>query len=769
MKNGKRVRIAAIGLVLAMVLGTVAMAAAGKNVTIFPGITITVNGTKTTPVDANGNEMEAFIYNDSTYVPLRYLSELMGLDVEWDEATNTVKLSGVPARYKAGTYTAAAKGFGGDVTATVTVDEFNVVDVTLTGDKETATIGGAALPALAESAKVKGDKLDGVAGATATSTAAKMAVANALEQATVRETGKAPVADGTYTSTVVGHGINGMLTVEVTLKDGKIAAIEVVGENDETPEILATVEDKLVSRILENQSLSVDAIGGATVSSNAVLQAVGNAIEQAGGKRDQWYTEVAKKTDTVKLEGYDVIVVGLGGSGMASYISAAENGATVFGIETAAKIGGTSATVSGPMAINPQLKMDAENNGEKFLEEEDLITDWLDYCRGDAKEEMVRLFVGESGETMDWLMSKHGFDFTAIKAFFHPKGWKVWANYNGNKTDMMTAAVEQAKAKNAKNDYMLELTATELLFDKDGKVAGVKATYWDGTTYEVYGKNVILATGGFLGNSEMTQKYLGSAFHATAMTQNDGFGVQAGLSAGGALYNEDMPAMVHIANVVNVIKNDDLTSTEKAALTAMLLNFDAPILGANGEEFLDPTNPNSLAFDNWKVKGYFYTFYSQEQIDAIAANGLANPKAVAPHGQNGRLAPNTPIETMDKILAVGAEYGNVITADSVAELAAKTGIPADALTEATKGMTGKLYAIAGAGYYYGTCGGLDVNESMNVLKEDGTPIDNLYAVGQDSMGVLFSNQVAYVTYGGAAQGWVLTSGRLAGANAAANK
>ena len=105
----------------------------------------------------------------------------------------------------------------------------------------------------------------------------------------------------------------------------------------------------------------------------------GNAIEQAGGKRSEWYSPVEKKTDTVKLEGYDVIVVGLGGSGMSSYISAAENGAAVFGMETAGKIGGTSATVSGPMAINPKTKMDAQNNGEKFLEEEGVSSCYVDF------------------------------------------------------------------------------------------------------------------------------------------------------------------------------------------------------------------------------------------------------------------------------------------------------------------------------------------------------------------------------------------------------
>lgn len=764
MKNMKKFRAIAVGLVLALVLGTAAMAASGKTVTIFPGVTITVNGTKSTPVDVNGNEVETFIYNNSTYVPLRYFSELMGVNVEWDEATNTVKLSGVPAIYKAGTYTATAKGFGGDVTATVTVDEFNVVDVTLAGAGETPAIGGAALPTLAESAKAKGAKLDAVAGATATSNAVKVAVADALAQATVRGATKAPVADGTYATSVVGHSINGPMAVTVTIKGGKLADIA-VGENTETPEILKTVTDRLIPRILENQSLDVDAIGGATASSNAVLQAVGNAIEQAGGKRSEWYSPVEKKTDTVKLEGYDVIVVGLGGSGMSSYISAAENGAAVFGMETAGKIGGTSATVSGPMAINPKTKMDAQNNGEKFLEEEDLITDWLEYCRGDAKEEMVRLFVNESGETMDWLINNYEFSFGDIRAFFHPKMWKVWAVYQGSKTDMMTAAVEKAKAMNAKNDYKLELTATELILE-NGQVKGVKATYWDGTTYEVYGKNVILATGGFLGNSEMTEKYMGGTFNFEAMTQNNGAGVNMGLSAGGALYNEDMPGMVHMCNVKNIIKTDELTANQKAALTALVMNTEAPIIGINGETFMETST--NLAFDNWKGGDTYFVLYTQAQLDEIKAKGLANP-ASAMRGQGGKLEANTPVADLDEILAVGTKYSDVFKADSVAELAKLIGVDADKLAKAADGMTGPIYAIAGAGYYYGTCGGLEVNEKMNVVKEDGTAIANLFAVGQDSMGVLFSNQDAYVTYGGAAQGWVLTSGRLAGANAAANK
>ena len=169
---------------------------------------------------------------------------------------------------------------------------------------------------------------------------------------------------------------------------------------------------------------------------------------------------------------------------------------------------------------------------------------------------------------------------------------------------------------------------------------------------------------------------------------------------------------------------------------------------------------------------------------------MLSPAAPMFLNQGGTVEANTPIADLDAILAVGEQYNIVTKADTLEELASKLGVDVTNLTTAAAEYTsaangevedsfgkdaslmsslaeGSYYAVAGAGYYYGTCGGLDINADMQVLKTDGTAFENLYAVGQDSMGVLFSNQVPYVTYGGAAQGWVITSGRLAGANAAA--
>ncbi|MBQ1491398.1 MAG: FAD-binding protein, partial [Blautia sp.] len=80
---------------------------------------------------------------------------------------------------------------------------------------------------------------------------------------------------------------------------------------------------------------------------------------------------------------------------------------------------------------------------------------------------------------------------------------------------------------------------------------------------------------------------------------------------------------------------------------------------------------------------------------------------------------------------------------------------------------GPFYAVACTSYSYGTVGGLDVDVNMNVLREDGTPIENLYAVGQDSEGVCNIDGKAYTPWGGQAQSWTFVSGKIAGSAAGA--
>ena len=671
--------------------------------------------------------------------------------------------------------TAAVKGFGGDVTVTLTLDADGAIAAAVAeGPAETPEIGGKALEALNEGplAALKGVKpadldpeaIDAVAGATFTSNAVKTALGM------LKGNGDgAAVQDGTYTVTVPAYSVTEQMTLNVTFQDGKLAQIETVTAGN-TPAIFATVESSLYPRLIDSQSLETDAISGATVASNAVKLAVEQAIALAGGTAADWHKPVEKSTAVVELDGYDVIVVGLGGAGMTAYLSAAEQGAAVFGIETAAKVGGNSTNTSGPMAINPPSRVEA--NGGEIVPPQDLLNDWAEYTtidgQQDAKLDLVEMFINTSGETLDW-MEKYSFEFGAeMRAFFHPAGWKVWTSYAGKngatKDAAYLEAMETAKAMNEKNDYMLELTATELLMD-NGKAAGVKAVSWDGTTYLIHGKSVILATGGFIGNAELTNEYIHGVWNTEAMTQCDGAGIlMAQKAANAALYNMDVVPVSHIAQVYSIVRTDELTAAQKAVLSSLALDKAFPVVGQDGVKVNDKIGM-FFAFDVWNAGPTYYVIYSEKEMEGFKQNGLAAANSPMFLGQGGRVTAGEPIADLDEILAVGAAYGDVFKADSLAALAEQLGLAQ--LTQQVEDQGGAYYAIKGASYVYSTCGGLDVDANLNVLDESGAPIQGLYAVGNDSLGVLLASEKAYVTYGGAAAGWALTSGRLAGANAAA--
>lgn len=164
---------------------------------------------------------------------------VLGSDAIYKAVDNIGK---TPASYTAGSYTATAAGFGGDVVATVTVTDSEIVSVELVGDSETPGIGSNAIEQLpAAIVEAQSAEVDAVAGATVSSGAVKEAVTNALAQASGEaEVQAAPeteaaaegaaaggnYADGTYTAAAKGFG--GDIEATVTIAGGKIESVELV-------------------------------------------------------------------------------------------------------------------------------------------------------------------------------------------------------------------------------------------------------------------------------------------------------------------------------------------------------------------------------------------------------------------------------------------------------------------------------------------------------------------------------------------------------------
>ncbi len=589
----------------------------------------------------------------------------------------------------------------------------------------------------------------------------------------------AEVTDGTYRATATGFSWLGSIVCDVTFEGGALTDIAVVEEHEtETGEMFHMVTEKYIPRLIENQSLATDAVAGATVSCSAIRMIVTDAIEQAGGDPSDWSTPIEKSTETVTKEGYDVIVVGMGGSGIASFCAAADAGAKVIGVEKAGKLGGNSATTTGPMALNSEFVKEFyadQTNGEDYIDEDAVFETWMEYVESDEKEDVIRRAVYESGEALDYYIENFGFSFEGglLGSFVVPEWSQLWVTYTPdetgrnklgpNKTYQFDRAVDLAIEKSPESEFMLETTATEMITDDTGAVVGVKCQNVDGTTYEIYGKTVILATGGFIANADMMMENFGATTQILGWTLCDGSGIQLGQSVGGATYNLDVLPMIHITQMPNIIRNDDLTPDQKAILAALCLVSDETAVTVDGE-------PWDATTEMAEIPGFrYYVVYTQEQIDSFVENGLTENFATATShfmGQGGELTVGEPIPDLYDILAVGEQYGDVISAGSIAELAEAIGCDEATLSETLGGVDTTYYAAVTAGYAYATVGGLDIDANMNVLREDGTPIANLYAVGQDSQGVCNASGKPYSPWGGQAQSWTFVSGRIAGQAAA---
>lgn len=170
------------------------------------------------------------------------------------------------------------------MTANVTVDESGkVVGLEVSAEDETPTVGGQAVEPMTKAILDAGgiDGVDGVTGATITSTAILNAVKDALTQAGVLDasSGEISYTAGTYTGEANGRA--GVVTVNVTVSDKEILSIDVT-ENPDTAGISDRAVEQIPDSIIQSQSLGVDAVAGATMTSRGIINAVADALGKSG-------------------------------------------------------------------------------------------------------------------------------------------------------------------------------------------------------------------------------------------------------------------------------------------------------------------------------------------------------------------------------------------------------------------------------------------------------------------------------------------------------
>lgn len=795
-------RIVALAMAFAMVLGTTALAAGGEKTVSITPMGLTINGRQVTPTKSDGTPADVFAYEGTTYAPVRYLCQLLGLEVEWDENDSaTVRLVGEvkapagPEEVKDGTYTAETQGFAGPVTVWVTVKDGRIADVRAQGLQETPGKGSVAIDELpGKIAAANGVDVDAVAGATVTSNALKAAVEKALadQVAGTAPTGKAQVSYKAGTYTGKGYGFHSYVTVETVFSDKAIESVTVTDNGGETVYLRDLCAEKIPAEIVDAQSLNVDVVTGATWGSEAIITAVAQCVEQAAGADAVAALKAVKPAapgaKDENYDGYDLCVVGGGGSGTIAAAVASQAGLKVIVIEAADRFGGVSEIAGGStLAIGTELqkKVAQEGGPAKNLYDEagetveqvyDRFVDrYLDSTHYQANRLLIKNYLTASGKAADFLAGL-GMPFSAKDVS------TVRYGSQGTRFGVLMDVLQ----KNGVT-ALLGTRGESLLTDETGRVTGVTAVNPTGGTTTIRAKAVVLATGGMSNNTKMMEEY--------AHDYNEQY-----MNWGSSTANGDG---VRMAWNVGAMKGRVGTHSHNEGLPLELHNlFDMDITTGNclyaNLAYEPMLRVNRLTGRRISDEGVIYTphyhgnvsmmsqgamvILDQATLDSLMENG----SQTRPWRSNLYKEPmKNPDETgldlqeqVDQVVKAGYAY----RADTLEELAGQMGVDPgvfqNEVSKYNKAVETKkdpeydrdpgtlIYPIEEGPFYalttkirnLGTFGGLVTDETLAVYHEDGTVIPGLYAAGYDALSWIGTDYFVDAT----TLGWMTASGYMAG-------
>lgn len=553
--------------------------------------------------------------------------------------------------------------------------------------------------------------------------------------------------DGRITATGVGQGIDGDVVVQVVADATTIYSVEVLEQN-ETPGIGSVAVEQLPGQIVEKNSILVDSISGATVTSEAIKTAVRQALTDGGldvsvFEVEQAAAEAAEKTP-VTLD-CDVVVVGAGGAGLTAAVRANQEGAKVLVLEKMSFVGGNSLKASGGMnaaGTKFQAALDITDSGVR-----EFVEDTMNGGHMLNDLSLVVTMSENSSDAVDWLESI-GAPLPKVAATGGTVHKYLHSPEDGSPVGAYLIAKLNEEVERQGIEVMLNTEATEILME-NGCAAGVKAQDSE-HDYTINAKAVILATGGFGSNFELMTSFNPSL--ANAVTTNHpgatGDGIRMAEAVGAATV--DMEQIQLHPTVYQ--ETSTLVSEKMRSLGSILVNQE-------GKRFCNDLSTRDAvsAAELEQTGGYAYIIFDQNLVDQNKSAQEYISKGMTFTGDTyADLAKNMGLEG-DAIAAFEqtmATWNEAVAAGEDAEFGRNNGMDADL-------STAPYYAIKIAPGIHHTMGGIKINKSAEVLDTEGNAIPGLYAAGETTGGVHGGNRI-----GGNAVCDFVVFGRIAGANAA---
>lgn len=615
---------------------------------------------------------------------------------------------------------------------------------------------------------------------------------------------------GTYSATAKGIGSDVKVTMTFDANSITDVVIDVSGE---TAGIGAAIGEQMQDAILAAQGADIDAVSGASVTSDAIRQAAAACIEQASGEAvtltekseapSDWLGEAPEIADadiTEELE-TEVLVVGCGTGGWITTMTAAEEGAKVLVVEKRETPTGIREDIG---ALNSKLQLEAFKEFPEFeIDKIEALQDIVRYASGYVDSDLVKTWIDNSGELVDWLtnlMESTGDWYMSLEGGIgdqeHPERDKAYATGHsphkteqGTKNEVTTNSTFRAFCDATGNvDWRFSTALVKLDMDDAGKVVGIIA---QDLTDEHYirikaSKGVIMATGGYATNTDMMLALQPQTMKMKANvpigSTADGSGIKAMLWAGGEMDPCHASMMFNRCSVLP-------TETAGYKTNGKWYWFgEQPFLKVNlkGERFCNESGPYEFMLHSMYMQPY-HTY-----CDIFDANNKQYAEQFEEVGccrlfpfDNGAIS-NRGYDACWKEMTEGEnshlELGYLQKADTLEELAEKLNIPVGNFVKSVerynelcaKGVdedygksvhrmtpvdTAPFYGIRTCAWHLTTLDGCRINTNMQVLREDGTVIEGLWATG-DCTGGFFANNYPNL-FTGLACGRTMTFGRRA--------
>ncbi len=610
---------------------------------------------------------------------------------------------------------------------------------------------------------------------------------------------------GVYEVNAMGHG--GNLPIKVEFSETRIETIE-IDRKGETEGLADVVFVRIPDKIIEGQTLNVDALSGASETSHAVIDGVAKAIKLAGvnpdilKRRPKPASSLNKEDETYTC---DVVVVGGGGAGLSAAATVLQNGASAIVIEKYPALGGNTIRSGGPInAANPEWQhMFEENPGERATIEALLETDentihpeYLEDFHALKREfaayqakfgtekgylfdspllhrmqtyfggkrvdlngnliygqyDLVKILTDKALESVKWLEDV-GVEYDK-DIIFAPVG-ALWRRGHKPKKSYGTAFI-LALTQYVQNNHGKIITDSPVksFIIEDGEIKGVVATGVNGQKITIHAKAVVLASGGFGANTQMLKTYntywreIDDNIKTTNSYAMTGDGIQLGQSVGAALTGMGFTQMMPVA--------DPQTGELFSGLQVPPENF--VIVNREGHRFINEFSGRDILTKAAIDQGGLFYLIADDEIKKTAAN--------------------TSQEKIDLQVATGTLF----RADTLEELATKVGMNPAVLTDTIKKYNSYVeagfdpefnkdtfslkvekppfYATPRKPAIHHTMGGLKIDTNARVLDEQDRPIKNLYAAGEVAGGIHAGNRL-----GGNALTDIFTFGRIAGQSA----